>query len=122
MCYIAPPSTLCELALLHLCFRFSLCETKSALRALLRTTPSSFYATSFLQHSRMFSSLAPLAMSLLAFTSVVNAAPIIIREPDAAAIGNFGSCSVPQIEFGVGFDNRKETSFQPADEGKNDPL
>jgi hypothetical protein len=30
-------------------------------------------------------------------------------------IGNFGSCSVPQIEFGVGFDGRKETSFQPAD-------
>ncbi|EIN12770.1 hypothetical protein PUNSTDRAFT_37915, partial [Punctularia strigosozonata HHB-11173 SS5] len=33
----------------------------------------------------------------------------------ASAIGNFGSCSVPQIEFGVGFDNRKETSFQPVD-------
>ncbi|KAK0480026.1 hypothetical protein IW261DRAFT_106754 [Armillaria novae-zelandiae] len=32
-----------------------------------------------------------------------------------AAIGNFGSCSVPQIEFGVGFDNRKETSFEPVD-------
>jgi hypothetical protein len=30
-------------------------------------------------------------------------------------IGNFGKCSVPQIEFGVGFDNRKETSFQPVD-------
>ncbi|KAK0223337.1 hypothetical protein IW262DRAFT_1269388 [Armillaria fumosa] len=33
----------------------------------------------------------------------------------SAAIGNFGSCSVPQIEFGVGFDNRKETSFEPVD-------
>ncbi|KAK0446346.1 hypothetical protein EV421DRAFT_272192 [Armillaria borealis] len=31
----------------------------------------------------------------------------------SAAIGDFGSCSVPQIEFGVGFDNRKETSFEP---------
>ncbi|KAI0342837.1 hypothetical protein BDW22DRAFT_158073 [Trametopsis cervina] len=30
-------------------------------------------------------------------------------------IGNFGKCSVPQIEFGVGFDGRKETSFQPVD-------
>ncbi|KAG6817685.1 hypothetical protein H0H87_005444 [Tephrocybe sp. NHM501043] len=30
-------------------------------------------------------------------------------------IGDFGKCSVPQIEFGVGFDNRKETSFQPVD-------
>ncbi|KAI0368667.1 hypothetical protein BV20DRAFT_980618 [Pilatotrama ljubarskyi] len=33
----------------------------------------------------------------------------------AGDIGDFGSCSVPQIEFGVGFDNRKETSFQPVD-------
>ncbi|KAJ7170709.1 hypothetical protein C8R43DRAFT_944580 [Mycena crocata] len=33
----------------------------------------------------------------------------------ANAIGNFGSCSVPQIEFGVGFDGRKETAFQPVD-------
>ncbi|KAF9003972.1 hypothetical protein BDQ17DRAFT_1241729 [Cyathus striatus] len=33
--------------------------------------------------------------------------------PSSNKIGNFGSCSVPQIEFGVGFDNRKETSFQP---------
>ena len=35
-----------------------------------------------------------------------------------SGIGNFGSCSVPQIEFGVGFDNRKETSFEPVDKGK----
>jgi hypothetical protein len=34
---------------------------------------------------------------------------------DAGAIGNFGKCSVPEIEFGVGFDNRKETSFRPVD-------
>ncbi|KAF7365278.1 hypothetical protein MVEN_00399600 [Mycena venus] len=33
----------------------------------------------------------------------------------SSSIGNFGSCSIPQIEFGVGFDNRKETSFQPVD-------
>ncbi|KAF9267790.1 hypothetical protein L218DRAFT_854619 [Marasmius fiardii PR-910] len=33
----------------------------------------------------------------------------------AGGIGNFGSCSVPEVEFGVGFDNRKETSFQPVD-------
>ncbi|KAG7089553.1 hypothetical protein E1B28_011226 [Marasmius oreades] len=33
----------------------------------------------------------------------------------AGAIGDFGSCSVPEIEFAVGFDNRKETSFQPVD-------
>lgn len=28
---------------------------------------------------------------------------------------DFGSCSVPQIEFGQGFDNRRETSFRPVD-------
>jgi hypothetical protein len=33
----------------------------------------------------------------------------------ATSIGNFGSCSVPKIEFGVGFDGRKESSFRPAD-------
>ncbi|KAF7299079.1 hypothetical protein MIND_00856200 [Mycena indigotica] len=41
-----------------------------------------------------------------------------VAAPPAASssgIGNFGKCSVPQIEFGVGFDNRKETSFQPVD-------
>ncbi|KAF8349140.1 hypothetical protein F5887DRAFT_949554 [Amanita rubescens] len=32
------------------------------------------------------------------------------------SIGNFGSCSVPQINFGVGFDNRKETSYLPVDQ------
>ena len=35
----------------------------------------------------------------------------------STSVGDFGKCSVPQIEFGVGFDNRKETSFQPADKG-----
>jgi hypothetical protein len=30
-------------------------------------------------------------------------------------IGDFGKCSIPQIEFAVGFDNRRETSFQPVD-------
>ena len=35
----------------------------------------------------------------------------------AGAIGDFGSCSVPEVEFGVGFDGRKETSFQPVDKG-----
>ncbi|KAL9714092.1 hypothetical protein Ac2012v2_002400 [Leucoagaricus gongylophorus] len=28
---------------------------------------------------------------------------------------SFGSCSIPEIEFGAGFDGRRETSFQPAD-------
>ena len=37
---------------------------------------------------------------------------------NSSAIGNFGSCSVPKIEFGVGFDGRKETSFKPVDESQ----
>ncbi|KZV68297.1 hypothetical protein PENSPDRAFT_582564, partial [Peniophora sp. CONT] len=28
---------------------------------------------------------------------------------------NFGTCTTPQIEFATGFDNRKETSFEPVD-------
>lgn len=43
------------------------------------------------------------------------AAATAVSTASSAAIGNFGSCSVPQIEFAVGFDNRKETSFQPVD-------
>lgn len=38
-----------------------------------------------------------------------------IRRAGTTNIGNFGKCSVPQIEFATGFDNRKETSFQPVD-------
>ncbi|KAJ3783041.1 hypothetical protein GGU11DRAFT_682074, partial [Lentinula aff. detonsa] len=34
----------------------------------------------------------------------------------AADIGNFGSCTVPQIQFGVGFDSRRETAFEPVDQ------
>ncbi|KAF7314188.1 hypothetical protein MKEN_00891000 [Mycena kentingensis (nom. inval.)] len=34
---------------------------------------------------------------------------------NASSIGDFGSCSIPEIEFAAGFDGRKETSFQPAD-------
>lgn len=34
---------------------------------------------------------------------------------DAGNIGNFGSCSVPEIQFGAGFDGRRETSFEPVD-------
>jgi hypothetical protein len=33
-------------------------------------------------------------------------------------VGNIGSCSVPEIEFGPGFDNRKETSYQPVNKSQ----
>ncbi|KAE9400198.1 hypothetical protein BT96DRAFT_957001 [Gymnopus androsaceus JB14] len=34
----------------------------------------------------------------------------------ASQIGDFGSCTIPQIEFGVGFDDRTETAFQPTNQ------
>ncbi|KAJ7935579.1 hypothetical protein B0H13DRAFT_2649708 [Mycena leptocephala] len=33
----------------------------------------------------------------------------------SSSIGDFGKCTIPQIEFGVGFDGRKESSFEPVD-------
>ncbi|KAH9945375.1 uncharacterized protein BXZ73DRAFT_38037 [Epithele typhae] len=50
-----------------------------------------------------------------AASTSVAASPAASTGAAAGGIGNFGKCSVPQIEFGVGFDNRKETSFQPVD-------
>ena len=49
------------------------------------------------------------------------AASTAAASTDAATsggIGDFGSCSVPQIEFGTGFDGRKETAFQPVDKSE----
>ncbi|KAJ7069844.1 hypothetical protein C8F01DRAFT_1114245 [Mycena amicta] len=48
-------------------------------------------------------------------TAVDNAASPPAVTATASSIGNFGKCSIPQIEFATGFDNRKETSFQPVD-------
>ncbi|KAJ7773309.1 hypothetical protein B0H16DRAFT_1511849 [Mycena metata] len=33
-----------------------------------------------------------------------------------STIGSFGSCTIPQIEFGPGFDGLTETSFRPVDQ------
>ncbi|KAJ6451891.1 hypothetical protein C8R45DRAFT_1041413 [Mycena sanguinolenta] len=43
------------------------------------------------------------------------AAASAVTVAPSSSIGNFGSCSIPQIEFATGFDGRKETSFQPVD-------
>lgn len=40
----------------------------------------------------------------------------------SGGIGDFGKCSVPQIEFGTGFDGRKETSFEPVDKSTSFPF
>ena len=37
-------------------------------------------------------------------------------------IGNFGSCSIPEIRFGAGFDGRRETAFEPVDKGDFSPF
>ena len=63
--------------------------------------------------------------SAAATTTTADAAASTTAASNTAAasnIGDFGSCSVPQIEFGVGFDNRKETSFQPVDKSKDSSL
>ena len=61
----------------------------------------------------MFKSLTSFAL----FAAVVVAAPLAAREPASASssIGDFGSCSVPQITFATGLDGRKETAFEPTD-------
>ncbi|KAJ8455497.1 hypothetical protein ONZ45_g18929 [Pleurotus djamor] len=38
-----------------------------------------------------------------------------VTSAPATGFGDFGSCSTPAIQFGTGFDGRRETSFQPAD-------
>lgn len=43
--------------------------------------------------------------------------PSAVVPPANGNIGDFGKCSVPEMEFGVGFDNRTETSFRPVDRG-----
>jgi len=46
----------------------------------------------------------------------ISSAPVSTASSTASSgIGNFGKCTVPQIEFGVGFDGRTETSFEPVD-------
>ncbi|KAJ7158734.1 hypothetical protein C8R46DRAFT_1290740 [Mycena filopes] len=53
------------------------------------------------------------ATATAAFT-VTAGNPISTASP--SAIGDFGSCSTPQVEFGAGFDGRTETSFRPVDQ------
>lgn len=57
-----------------------------------------------------------------ATSAAAPAATSAAADSGSSAVGDFGSCSVPQIEFGVGFDNRKETSFEPVDKGTCSPC
>ncbi|PPQ67480.1 hypothetical protein CVT25_006021, partial [Psilocybe cyanescens] len=55
------------------------------------------------------------AVTVTAGDATTAAPPAPTASADAPAGADFGSCTVPEIEFAVGFDNRKETSFQPTD-------
>ena len=59
------------------------------------------------------------AATTAAATTSAAAAASTSAAASSSGIGNFGSCSVPQIEFATGFDNRKETSFQPVDQSES---
>lgn len=54
------------------------------------------------------------ALFLLTSSGDVLGRPLLYsRQSSNSSLGDFGSCTVPEISFGVGFDNRKETSFEP---------
>ncbi|GAW01661.1 hypothetical protein LENED_003271 [Lentinula edodes] len=60
--------------------------------------------------------IGALTLSILAASEDVLARPLLaFRQSTNSSIGDFGSCTVPQIQFATGFDNRKETSFEPVD-------
>lgn len=61
---------------------------------------------------------APTASYTVTTPAPADFTPAPTGPTSARNIGNFGICSVPQIKFGPGFDNRKETSFEPADESQ----
>lgn len=65
------------------------------------------------------SSAAVVGTTAAASTSVATAAPAaatVATTSSSSSIGDFGSCSVPEIQFGAGFDGRKETSFEPVNQ------
>jgi len=65
----------------------------------------------------MFTQIGSVALFALAASESALGRPLLVqRQSSNSSIGNFGSCSVPEISFGVGFDNRKETSFEPTDQ------
>lgn len=80
------------------------------------------FAHSFLVLSKMSTKMFLLvALSALSVVQQADARPVAYhfrRANATSAIGNFGSCTVPQVKFAVGFDNRKETSFEPVDQGR----
>lgn len=83
---------------------------------------SLFLVQAFGNLHKMFSHQIVLGCALFAHQALaLPIYPYITRAAAASnsSVGNFGSCTVPQIQFATGFDNRKETSFEPVDQGKS---
>ncbi|TRM65095.1 hypothetical protein BD626DRAFT_240688 [Schizophyllum amplum] len=76
------------------------------------TAASSVDASSSSAESSVTSTASDAAATSADCGSTADAGSVAAASSD---IGDFGSCTTPQIEFGVGFDNRKETSFRPVD-------
>jgi hypothetical protein len=57
-----------------------------------------------------------LAFSLLGISQLASSRPIYLQHRATVTAADFGSCPLPEIEFGAGFDGRKETSFQPVNQ------
>jgi len=62
-----------------------------------------------------FSAIVLSALSLLVTLHASQAAPTPLIARASSALGDFGSCSIPEIKFAVGLDGRKETAFEPTD-------
>jgi hypothetical protein len=60
-------------------------------------------------------SVAATTTSAAAATAATDAASAVSTD-SVSQIGNFGSCTIPQIQFGVGFDGRTETAFEPTNQ------
>lgn len=55
-----------------------------------------------------------ITLSILFGAEQVLGRPVVQRT--TSNVGDFGSCSIPQIKFGTGFDERRETAFEPVDQ------
>ncbi|KAH7873733.1 uncharacterized protein C8R40DRAFT_1111520 [Lentinula edodes] len=90
---------------------FSFCQRKQA-----TTFISQFLLRSSTLEMFTATKIGALTLSILAASEDVLARPLLaFRQSTNSSIGDFGSCTVPQIQFATGFDNRKETSFEPVD-------
>lgn len=68
------------------------------------------------------SDIQPIGSAVTVTYGDMSASPTTTPTPTPNGdVGNFGTCTTPQIEFGAGFDGRNETSYRPVDKGKQ-PL